>query len=83
MFESVAAFDGDSTMIKTFPLPDVFDVLTVLTVLAVLTVFVLAAVAEVFVAFLVLVFTVRLAVSGFADVFLDAGIVITPVKKFF
>ena len=79
MLDNVAAFEGDSTTIKIFPLP--LLVLTALTF-----VFVLAAVdffAAVFLVFVVLaavvflVFLVFTSVS--ADDFLDAGIVITPV----
>ena len=68
MFESVAAFDGDSTMIKTFPSAELFEVLAVFVVLV-------FAADEVF--SFVFSFTRVLAV------FFDAGIVITPVKKFF
>ena len=79
MFERVAAFDGDSTMIKTFPSAELFEVLTVLVFAAdeALTVFVVLVV-------LVAVFFVfSFTVPVLADVFFDVGIVITPVKNFF
>jgi len=80
MFDNVAAFDGDSTMIKIFPLPAVLTVLTAVDFLAaVFFVVLVVLVFEVFAAeavFFAVFFTLA---SVSADVFFDAGIVITPV----
>ncbi|MBR2207810.1 MAG: hypothetical protein IJ859_03280 [Synergistaceae bacterium] len=84
MFDNVAAFEGDSTTIKIFPLPepvtftaaladvDFFAAVFFVALVLVVLVLVVEAVFVVFFSFLTLA-------SVAADDFLDAGIVITPV----
>ncbi len=68
MFDSVAAFDGDSTTTKIFPLPVAFTAVDFLVVDFLAVVVVLA-----------LVFVLVVVLPDFAGVFFDVGIVITPV----
>ena len=79
MLDKVAAFEGDSTMIKILPLPAAFtavDFLAAVFFVALVFVVLVLAAEAVFAVFFVLA-------SVAADDFLDAGIVITPVLKIF
>ena len=86
MFDNVAAFEGDSTTIKIFPLsvPVTFTAVDFLAAVFFVVAFFVALVFVVLVLAAEAVFAVFFVLASVvADDFLDAGIVITPVLKIF